>query len=290
VFLRGPKIVALDVNDRTEQVLGRVPAPDVFSVPARPDRFLLVEARGGGEDFAADPQLSVIDDAGSTRTSFGSGFSPLPDPAGRKVAFLRSTGERVCEGEACFGGTAVFVGDLDGGADPLVPPGNWHLIAWAGDSVILSGAGKTFLAAFGSDLERVPVAPGEVWGATPNGDHLILVRRERVEFLDVSSGETIETTIEGRLAEGAWNPAGTEALAVLVTKGGTRLVRFTTDGAAGVVPDSQGAAGPVLWGPDGSFLFVRAAGLELEAIFCGPDFTCRPILRWTEGITPLALR
>ena len=287
IFLRQNELVRLDIESGDEQELGRVPAPDVFPVPGSHDRFLLVRDKGGGEDFAGDPALAFIDETGSRVASLGPGFSPLGSPDGR-VAFLRSSDERVCEGEVCSGSVAVLIGDGQGRVDPLLPPGDWRLISWAGDSVIVTSGGRTFRAALGDELEEITVDPTEVWGASPDGDQLVLVRKEGVELLDLDSGAHRATDVKGPLAEGEWSPAGTELLAVEVGARGTELVRIGLDGSSEQVLDSDGAAAP-LWGPDGSFAFARAKGLRLEAMYCEADGSCRSVLRWSEGIVLLAL-
>ena len=290
ILLRENTIVRLDLETGEEEELGRVPAPDVFPIPGVSDRFLLVSNRGGGEDFVNDPRLSVIDDFGSRTASFGPGFSPLAAPDGARVAFLRTAGERVCEGEACVGAISVFVGDLEGETDPLLPPGDWRLISWAGDALIVSSSGRTLLAERGRDLEEIPEDPSEVWGATPDGALVVLVGPSGGELLDTGSGKRRPLDIEGPLAEGEWNRSGTELLVVEVGARDTTLVRVSTDGEVGTIAGSKGAAGPVLWGPSGSFLYVRAKGLYLEAVYCSRDESCRSVLRWKEGVLPLALQ
>ena len=290
VFLRGDALVRLDLESGVEERLGRVAAPDVFSIPGSSDRFLLVADKGSGEDFAGEPHLSVIDESGRRAASLGAGFSPLPNHDGDRVAFLRTAGERVCEGEVCGGQVAAFVGDLEGGTDALLPPGEWSLIAWAGDKVVVGSQGRAFLVGLGDELKEIPADPNEVWGASPDGRVLVLVSNSGVEFLDLDSGDRRPTTVDAPLAEGDWDASGSELLAVKVKARGTELVRLSADGDAEKIAKSDGAAGPVLWGRDGSFAYVRADGLKLEAVYCTADGSCRSVLRWNEGVVPLALQ
>jgi hypothetical protein len=290
IVLRRNALVRVDLASGEEQRLGRVPTPDVFPIPGSPGRFLLVGNRGAGEDFAADPRLSVIDQTGRSVQRLGAGYSPLADLAGERVAFLRSAGDRACEGEICLGAVAVFVADLGGDVRPLLPPGDWHLISWAGDALIVSTRGRTYRATERGELEKVPVLAGDVWGATPAGDQLVLVRRNRVELMDLESGERDPTELDALLAEGEWNLERNELLAVAVDGRATRLVRMTGDGSATTVAGSDGASGPVLWAGDAAFAYVRADGLELEAVLCEEDDECRSVLRWAEGVVPLALQ
>lgn len=290
IVLRRGALVGVDVASGEERRLGRVPTPDVFPIPGSSDRFLLVADPHGGVEFAADPRLVVIDEKGRRIRSLGAGYSPLVDPSGERIAFLRASGNRVCEGEVCLGSVVALVADIRGRARPLLPPGDWHLISWAGDSVIVTTRGKTFRVSTEGELEKLPVFAGDVWGGTPDGESLILAGRGGVELMDLDSGERRSTEVSATLAEGEWDPAGRELMAVAVSAKKTSLVRMTTDGTATAVPDSRGAGGPILWGTDGSFAFTRADGLRLQAVVCEDDDACRTVLEWSEGVVPLALR
>lgn len=290
-YLRGRQLVRLDLGADREEVLGRVPSPDVHPVPNRPDRFLLTEDRGAGEDFAQDPILSLMDDAGHEQVSLGPGFSPLVDPSGARVAYLRSVGGRVCEGEVCLGSVSVEIAELDGTTRRLLPPGDWHLLSWAGDDLLVSSGGVTHRVAPSGSSETLDLTPSEIWGVTPDGGEILLSRRGGVELRELGTGAVRRLDVAGLLAEGEWSPNGDELVAVVVSGGDTELVRIRlSDGSVERIRSSEDAMGPVLWSLDGSFAYVRADGLQLEAIVCDRDVDCRPVLRWDEGIVPLSLR
>lgn len=290
VYLRDQALVRLDLGSDEEETLGTVPAPDVFPIADRADRFLLVEDKAGGEDFAQDPELSVIDDEGRTVRSLGAGFSPLVDPTGTRVVYLRSESQRVCEGEVCLGAVELRVADLNGARDEVLRTGDWHPLAWAADRLIVSGKGLAYEMTLDGELERLTVIPSEVWGVTPDGTQMVVSRRGGAEFLDLETNKSRPTQVDGALAEGEWNSDGDELVAVVIDGARTELVRLSVaDGSVAPVPDSRGAMGPVLRGPEDSFAYVRSAGLKLEAVVCDEGDGCRPVLTWAEGLLPLAL-
>lgn len=287
VFLRRGNLVRLDLGSGKEEVVGRV-GGDLYAVPGRTDRFLLVEDLGGGEDFATNPVLSTIDDRGRELASFGSGVAPLVDPGGTRVAFLRPAGDRACEGESCSGAAAVLLGELDGEAVEVLPPGDWHLLAWSGDELLVASGDSVSAVDITGTVRDLPLRPTEVWGASPGGEFLVLQQQEGVVFVGPSG--RLRTEVRGVIAEGAWDPARERLLAVVVERGRARLAAISSaDGRVAVIPDSQGAVGPILVAGDGSFAYVRADGLRLEAILCRPTGRCRSILSWAEGVIPLVL-
>ena len=289
-YLRGRKLMRLDIATGSERMLGRVSSPDVHRIPGRPDRFLLVEDRGSGEDFAQDPVLSVVDEAGEEQTGIGPGFGPIVHSSGNRVAYLRSAGSRVCEGEVCLGSASLRVADVDGGSGRVLPPGDWHPLAWAGDDLIVSSAGTTQRVDLSGRSETLDVTPSEVWGVSPDGREIVLSSKARIALRSLDTGRVRELDAQGLLAEGEWSPSGDELVAVLVEGGRTRLVRISLhDATVAPIPDTEEALGPVLWASDGSFVYVRADGLMLEAVFCDEAVDCRPVLRWGEGVTPLTV-
>ena len=77
--------------------------------------------------------------------------------------------------------------------------------------------------------------------------------------------------------------------------GGSSLALIDPMSGIHVVEGSSGAAGPVLWGANGSsFVYVRSSGsraLRLEAVHCELDDPtgCTPVLSWARGVTLLAV-
>ena len=280
-------MVQLDLESGSETRLGEFPSQDVF---AYADDFLVVEDRGGGEDFAEHPFLVLYDESGTAVSDVGPGFAPLIGDDGR-VAFLRTSGERICEGETCFGAVEVLVFD---GADAtprrLLPPGSWTLLAWAGEALVVGDAGapeEALLVTMNGEVESLPFPPNEVWDAS--AEALVTVNGGVATF-DLNTGTSTPLSLEGALAEG--EIAGDHATAVHLERGASRVVRIDlATREVVVVPGSRAAMGPVLvTTPQGPFAFARARGGAVEAVVCHSERSCATVLRWKEGVTPVALR
>lgn len=290
-YLKGTSLMQVEIPSGRKEKLGEVASQDVSAIPGS-QKLLVVADSGGGEDFAVAPELSELDPATAEVRSIGEGFGPLVHPTGSRFAFLRPAGERVCEGEACFGGVEVMMAELGSSPEVLLGAGQWHLLGWAGDDLLVSGGARpgAFLVSPEGDRRRLPVPPSEVWDASPDGQHLIVVEGNRTSALNLASEEPGPLELDAPLAEGAWSPSG-DLVAVELAAGGSRLVLVSVDdGAVAEVPGSRGAMGPVNWSDEGdSFSYVRARGVELEAVVCRPDGGCSTALRWKEGILPLSL-
>jgi hypothetical protein len=287
IYLRENTLVSLDLDDGSKEELGTFPSQDVF---AYGEDFVVVEDRGRGDDFAERPVLTIRDVSGAMVDSFGSGFSPLVGHHGA-VAFLRPSTERVCEGETCVGGIQVMVGDGTGSTPRrLLPPGDWGLLAWAGENLLVADGQQpetALLVGPTGEVQALPVAPNEIWDSSGS---IAIVVEERVATMDLATGAKTVLEIGGSLADGI--VIGDEALAVELGRRSSRLVSISLeDGRIERVPGSEGAMGPVLALPGGeAFAYARADGLAVEAVVCETSQTCSAVLRWAEGVTPLALR
>jgi hypothetical protein len=247
--LRGTDLVSLDLATGDKEVSGSVRAPDVRPIPKSPSLFVLVDDRGSGEDFSVDPVLSLIDLTGRTQREIGEGFAPMVKPDGAEIAYLRSEGERSCQGEVCASAVSVHVASMNGDDRTLFGPGSLNLLAWAGEDLLVAGPRSVLLVGPNGDARRLPFRPDQLWGASPDGGLVVLVRGGRTDFVDRASKERIPVPIEGRLADGEWSPGGNEFLAVVLTRGRSRLVRVDRGGGVTGVGGSEGAMGPILWGP-----------------------------------------
>lgn len=287
LFLRGRVMFSLDLETGAERRLAEMPSQDVFTFGGD---FVVVEDRGAGGDFAERPFISIRSASGQVLDEVGEGFAPLVSDDGR-IAFLRSSGERLCEGEVCLGALEVLVADASG-ASPrrLLPPGEWHPLAWAGDSLIVAdGARPDRALVIGADggERELPFAPNEIWDAT--AEHVIVVRDGLASWA-LATEERTPIVADGIPAEG--DITGSEVTVVMLERSRSRLARFSLPGGdVRLLPGSDGAMGPVLTSSEGGpFLFARARGKSVEAIFCRTEATCEPVLRWKEGVTPVALR
>jgi hypothetical protein len=285
MYLKGTTLHRLDLGSGRSERLVTLPSLDVF---AYGDAFVVVEDRGAGGDFAEDPAITIRDERGDLVRSLGAGFSPLVGKGGR-LAYLRPTAERFCEGETCIGGVEVMVASEGAKPTRLLPSGNWGLLAWAGQDLIVADGSQPDSALVvrpGGEVGSLPVAPNEVWDAWSSA---AIVVENGVEILGLTGNDRIPVGIDGALAEGTVRAS--DALAVELLRGKSRLVSISLeDGEVRPVPRSRGAMGPVLAFAEGAaFAFARADGLAVEAIVCEEIETCSSVLRWSEGITLLAL-
>jgi hypothetical protein len=287
LYLRGTTLFSLDLERGTKSRLGGFATQDVF---AYGQDFVTVEDGGPTDDFATRPFLTVRDRSGAAVRSLGSGYAPLVSTDDR-LAFLRQSAPRECEGETCSGGLRVMVVGPPG-AKPreLLGPGDWTLLAWAGEDLIVGDAKRpdnALLVDPSGGIRALEFAPNEIWDGTRDG---IVVVRGGASVFDKASGEVDPLPVNGTLADGAIEVS--RGVAVELSGPGSRLVELDLYAhSADPVPGSKNAMGPVLVSPtDDSFAFVRAVGLQLEALVCTSGRTCATVLRWAEGLTPLAFR
>ena len=143
------------------------------------------------------------------------------DPAGRRIAWLQPAGPRVCEGESCSGLVRLMTLELSTMTKRvLAPPGRWALLSWAGDAVLVSDASdlSRTLAMEPEGRRVLPIAPSDVWGASPDGDVLLRATSNGTEVVGLSAGDlrggNRVSGLRGILAEGSWSPAGERLAAV----------------------------------------------------------------------------
>ena len=289
-----------------EEVLGRVPSVDVAASPAGSALAYVVAQEPGpdDEDFITRPELHLRDLSTDEETTIGSGHAPLWHPHGHSLAYLEPGAERQCEGEVCEGESKVVVADVEQEQrHTLLSDGNWALLSWAGDRLLVAdqAAGTTLLVGAGSS-RRLDVVPNGVWGASPDGRWIAEVEADGLRFTPGpgSSRRSPRVDLAGKIpGEGAWSPLSDRLGVVLLAPGAglreTELGLIEPTGGLRRVPGSAGASGPVLWSSDGqSFAFTRASGprgLRLEAVVCqgGEALECRPLFSWAQGIALLAV-
>ena len=304
LYLRGHTLHSVDLESGEDEVLGDVPATDVH---ASPDGRLLAYVIAGstqpeGEDFIVDPELHLFSPATEEDTFVGSGVGPLWHPDGDRFAYLEPTSKRECEGETCVGQSAVVVAEV--GSEQrrtFLEAGGWILLGWLGDRLLVADPQEaSLLQVDETGAETTDVQPGELWGASPDGRWLVTVVPQglRMEAPD-GAGDAREVGLEGRRpGEGSWSPTSDRLAVVLLSPAGqvrgSELALVEPSGRVTIVPDSEGASGPVLWSPEGDALvFARstgAKGLRLEAVLCRlASLDCRPLFSWATGVSLLAL-
>ncbi len=314
LFLDGNSLLRLDVASGRKTRLGAFPVPDVrvalgsgwiaYVAPGQPTS----EAH---PDFLPDPRLRLFDVDSGGEMALGRGFSPLWDPSGSKVAYLRSSSARSCDGETCAGGVSVrMVWPDTGRSEAVLEEGSFGLLGWAGNRLLVADASDTahiLSVAASGDRLRLPLAPSQFWGASPDGRWMVRVGAEETAFVRLEAGRlTTETTpiVLGRrlLAAGTWatDSSGVAAMA-LGRRTAPKVVLFSPDEPElQVLPHSGGVSGAPLWSSDGdSLVFPRDSGERgaLDARLCPVGVNssqnrtggCRSLLSWREGVVLLRM-
>lgn len=315
LFLEGRSLLRLDAASGRRTKLGAFPTPDVRASPGSTWIAYVVPGQPTSEshpDFLADPRLRLFDAGSGEEVALGRGFAPLWDPSGSRVAYLKSSPARSCDGEACTGGVSVRMAwPGTGRSETILDEGSYGLLGWAGDRLLVADGSDTAhtlsVAPTGDELE-LPLAPSQFWGASPDGRWLVRVGTEQTVFVRLRGGRlTAETTpiaLGGRLlAAGTWatDSSGVAAMA-LGGRTAPEVVLFSPEEPElRALPHSRGVSGAPLWSGDGDFLlFPRdsgGGGGTLNASLCpasvnpSQDRTggCRSLLSWREGVVLLRM-
>ena len=304
LYLRGARLHRLNLRTGGDEVLRTLPPADVHAAPDSAWLALVSDPRA--TDFAAQPRLSLLHPDSGRRRSIGPGFAPLWRPDGAAVAYLRPVEERSCDAETCAGRVEVVTAGLSGERDILLGPGHWTLLTWAGPRLLvadLDDPGAVTITGGPGPPHRLPLAPAEIWGASPDGRWVVVARPRDAAFIALSRaaelGRRRGLRPGGRLAEGAWSPHS-DTVAGVVLQGigdgvpSSRVVLSSPDGASRALRGSKGAAGAPLWSPDGrAIAFPQAAGKardRLRAQVCMVEgSSCRSWLSWTDEVRLLRL-
>ena len=306
LYMRGSRLHRLDLSTGGDEVLHTLPSAEVHAAPSSA-WLALVTAAPATTDFAADPRLSLLHPDSGRRRRLGLGFSPLWRPDGDAVAYLRPVEERSCDAETCSGRVEVVTAGITGDPETLLRPGHWTLLAWAGSRLLLGERhhpGAVTIAGGRQRSQRLPLAPAELWGASPDGRWVVVSRPRGAAFIGLDRataqlGRPLALGAGGRLAEGAWSPHS-DTLAGVVLRGledgvpSTRVVLTSPEGGTRGLRGSKGAASEPLWSADGrSIAFSQAVGKaqdRLRARVCLlAGSSCRSWLNWTDQVKLLRL-
>lgn len=303
MYVDGTRVVRRSPAGRTETV-AKLPSPDVVASRATPHLAYVTGAPSPDDDFLVDPVLHVLDPTTGEDVEAGAGVSPLWAPDGARVAYLQPAGDRRCEGEVCSGEARVATVDTaTGSLRTVLPPGRWTLLAWAGDVLLVADAraiDRTVTVDAAGRRGSLPVAPSELWDASPDGRWLVVARPGAAAFVPLDdgrvSGPPRRVPLAGRvLADGAWAPDSSRLAAVLLDPSGARRSRLAIldpeSSRPAPVRGTAGASSSVLWSRSGAEVaFAAEAGAHLEARVCRVDGgPCRRGPSWTSGVRLLRL-
>jgi hypothetical protein len=285
--------------------LARVPSLDVVASATTPWLAYVAGAGSVAGDFVERPRLHLVDPAGGRKSDLGAGFAPLWHPGGDRVAFLRPVEARKCDAEVCRGASEVVVVDIGSAdAEVVLPGGQWVLLSWAGDHLLIADrtdTSATLVVGLSGERAKLDVPPAEVWGASPDGDWLLTAQAGSAAFLPLrdgaASGGGVRVDLPGGvLGEGAWAPDSSHVAAALRSGKRFRLVVFSPELPHPVpIPGASDVVGEVLWSGDSKGLIttqVTRSGSRLRALFCRVRgrVGCRGLFSWVQDVVLLGLR
>lgn len=303
-YLDGKVLRRWDVESGRSERIVKLPSVDVVASPDGSRMAYVTSSQPSpeDEDFIVSPELHLYDIESGEDTTIGPGLSPIWHTDGDRFVYVEPVEERVCEGEVCDGSDRVVVADVEGESrETILDAAAWTPLGWLGDEVVVTdqiAKPKTIAVSESGDVRPIAIPPSEFWGASPDGRWIVRSIAGSAEFSSPDGSEASGLDLGGGiLAEGSWSPNSTEIASVLLEENGTKteLVRLGPDSKKPVFLDeSEGAAGPVLWSPDGSaLLYTRTAGsggLDLETVLCDLEAGgCQSLFSWARGVALLAV-
>jgi hypothetical protein len=309
--VRGTSLQVFDGASGEEETIAELGSADAAVSPNGSLVAFVTAGAGDDKDFIENPELKLMEVATGEVSEAGAGFSPSFSPDGKLLAYFEPVGSRKCEGEVCSGDSRVMAGAPGETAREILGPGRWVRLGWAGDRLmVVDQDDPSAVQLISEDVDPTPLdlSAASVWGGSPTGETILLVGANSVEFRALEENgvgsESTLVALNGTLGQGAWAPDGATVAGALIggAKGGiprTELATIATEdrpgGRVGIVPDSNGAVGQVVWDSAGKTLaYVRSAppkGLNLEAVRCDrpPDGACEAVFSWKRGVVLLHL-
>jgi hypothetical protein len=309
-YLQGTRIVTRARGQRGGRTIADLHTADISASPASNWIAYVAPQIGvapGDGDFVHKPRLHFRNLASGSDLSIGVGFSPLWDGAGTRIAYMAPDSPRSCDGETCAGAVRVMVAAPGQLARPITPFGRLHLLAWAGDRLLVADdkdlTRTTSLALDGSAAFSIPVPPSEIWDASPDGSLLLSVTPGRLHFTTLVGGHTttgVRTVSlgSGILGDGSWSAGSGRVAGVLREPDGSgHMALLTADRGLFPVGGTEGAMGNVVWDSAGSrFAYVgvnEGHRGRLQAMLCrlrpGGQTVCKPWFSWLQGVSLLRL-
>jgi hypothetical protein len=256
------------------------------------------------------PQLRMFNFDSGRDSVVDHGIDPLWHGTGASLAFLRPVEPETCDGVECPGEVEVAL------AEPITAtptytssPGNYELIGWSGDLLLVSDLGedRVVTVSVNGEVGEPELDPEEIDAASPDGLWMVAGIGDggRPRLLTVTDGEIVDTTaieldeeIEEATGVLGWS-LGSSLLGLEVTVDGESQLAIGSphDPSFSVVPGSEGITTDLeeqslAWGMDEqSFIFQRQTEGSYEAVHCPrPDSqNCSVVLRSPRPMSLLAL-
>ena len=300
-FADAQDIHRLDLASDSDEIVGELPmSGDTEAAPGSTWLSIQTVAEDGG---VFRPALSLYDTAMEEEVDLGVGFDSIWSPDGSRLAFLAPEDPSTCGEEKCQGPRTVMVLDVaDGDPEALTESGEYSLLGWAGEYVVVLNESSTVVQTVAPDgaTADLPILPIEFKGASPDGRWIIQSGDSGTRFLEMVDGRAEDEGPEITIPDGmtldpaVWAHDSSLVAAALSNDVEVEIVTFSPadpepqEITAGGVPSIVG----FFWSPDNdAFVIQRFTGTELEAVHCpldDPD-ACEVLLSWTRGIALLRL-
>lgn len=314
LYLSGSSLVRRNLENQEEQPAGTLPSPSVYAAPGSHWIAYITSKVSPDGDFAAEPVLHLYDAETEEKAKYGPGVSPVWHPTGTHVAFLRPVEPRDCQGESCSGESQIGVVEAATGEEwLLLDPGNYSILGWAGDRILVSDFADpthTISVSLENDPGELGMPASQFWDASPDGRWVVKANAKKTEFISVEGGELGDERVtvelgDFRLVEGAWAHDSSRVAAVVSLdekrrgrgapdQGETRIVTFSPeDPRPETVEGTFGATGTVLWSIDDegivftSLLDPKRALFQAKTCPLGNESSCEIVTSWTEGVALL---
>lgn len=325
LYLSGTSLVRRDLEKGSEEPAGTLESPSVYaSQGSHWIAYVTAKATGAGDDFAAEPTLHLFDPESEEKARYGAGVAPVWNASGTRVAFLRPVEPRNCEGESCPGDVQIGVVEAATGTESLLlEPGNYSILGWAGEWILVSdfeNPAEVIAVSFDNEPNQLDLPASQYWDASPDGRWIVKTNAKKTEFVSFADGELAEERVaidlgDYQLLEGGWAHDSSQVAAVVTSESvvqkekkdekddtdraveqgaTTRIVTFSPqDPEPATVDGTFGATGTVLWSVDNesivfaSLLDPKRALFQATTCPVGNSTGCEIVTSWTEGVVLL---
>lgn len=324
LYLSGTSLVRRDLEEGSEEPAGTLESPSVYASPGSHWIAYVTAKATGGDDFAAEPVLHLFDPETEEKARYGAGVAPVWNAGGTHVAFLRPVEPRNCQGERCPGDVQIGVVEAATGTESLLlEPGNYSILGWAGEWILVSdfeNPAEVIAVSFDDEPNQLDLPASQYWDASPDGRWIVKTNAKKTEFVEFADGELGDQRVAidlgaYQMLEGAWAHDSSRVAAVVtsesvvqkekkdekddaertVNQGGTtRIVTFSPESPEPAMVDGTfGATGTVLWSVDNesivfaSLLDPKRALFQATTCPVGNSSGCEIVTSWTEGVVLL---
>lgn len=232
-----------------------------------------------------------------------SGDDPTWKSDDSAFAVVRPVGNTKCSEGECEGPVEVFTVDPDGQATEILNRGEWELLGWSGDRLIVGDAespDQSFFVEGKNEVVPFDVPASEIRSVSPDGRWIVTQTATGPEMWSID-GDTAERsdvlgTSDETLTTVSWSEDSTRAAAISTTLEDKKIVVFDVERPVmEPVIDDLEPSGEVFWAPDNQglvFTAVNRDDVQLEAMYCPLDGgDCSTYITWQSGtrvITPAA--